>query len=155
MSPETGRGRVPPAAWGYFTRSFLPANVVDEKPRYWRMETDISLDDHPLGHCVIPAFVPSKTFSQNKTHHRDHLVPLKTFSWNKTPYRVYLVPSKTFSRNRISSFGGSYYLHIGLHTISRRKSAVWIEPRVAGYRSGGAPGCQLPGNNSAQRFPLR
>ena len=34
MLPETGCGRVPPAAWGYFARSFLPANVVDEKPRY-------------------------------------------------------------------------------------------------------------------------
>ncbi len=31
------------------------------------METDISLDDHPSGHCVIPAFVPSKTFPPSKT----------------------------------------------------------------------------------------
>ena len=76
------------------------ANVVNEKPRYWRMETDISLDDHPLGHCAIPAFVPSKTFSRNKTHHRVHLVPPKTFSWNKTPYKVHLVSYKTFSRNQ-------------------------------------------------------
>lgn len=90
------------------------------------METDISLDDHPLGHCVIPAFVPSKTFSRNKTHHRTHLVPLKTFSWNKIPYEVHLVPLKTFSRNQIAGLGGEYYLHIGLsHTISRRKSAAW------------------------------
>ena len=49
----------------------------------------------------------------------------KTFSWNKTPYEVRLVPSKTFSRNQIAGLGGAYYLHIGLHTISRRKSAAW------------------------------
>ena len=140
MSPETGRGRVPPSAWGYFARSFLPANVVNEKPRYWRMETDISLDDHPSGHCVIPVF----------------LFQLKRFFRNKTPYKVHLVPSKTFSRNQIAGLVGAYYQHIGLpHTISRRKSAVWIEPRGAGYHSGDAPGCPPPGNNSAQRFPLR
>ena len=155
MSPETGRGRVPPAAWGYFARSFLPANVVNEKPRYWRMETDISLDDHHLGHCVIPAFVPSKTFSRNKTHHRTHLVPLKTFSWNKMPYEVHLVPLKTFSRNQIAGLGGTCYLHIGLHTISRQKSAAWWAPRGAGCRSGDAPGCPPPGNNNALRFPPR
>lgn len=72
------------------------------------METDISLDDHPLGRCVIPAFVPSKTFS-----------------WNKMPYEVHLVPLKTFSRNQIAGLGGTCYLHIGLHTISRQKSAAW------------------------------
>ena len=32
MLPEMGCGRVPPAAWGYIARSFLPANVVNEKP---------------------------------------------------------------------------------------------------------------------------
>lgn len=66
------------------------ANVVNEKPRYWRMETNISLDDYPLGHCAIPAFVPSKTFS-----------------WNKTPYKVHLVLLKTFLRNQIAGLGGT------------------------------------------------
>ena len=34
--------------------------------------------------CVLRCnFVPSKTFSQNKTHKIVHLVPLKTFSRNK------------------------------------------------------------------------
>lgn len=73
------------------------------------METGISSEDLPLGHCAIPAFVPSKTFS-----------------WNKIPYEVHLVPLKTFSRNQIAGLGDAYYLHIGLpHTISRRKSAAW------------------------------
>lgn len=52
-------------------------------------------------------------------------VPSKTFSRNKMPYEVRLVLSKTFSRNQIAGFGGEYYLHIGQHTISRRKSAAW------------------------------
>lgn len=89
------------------------------------METDISMEDHPLGHCVIPVFVPIKTFFRNKTCCKALLVPLKTFSWNKMPYEVHLVPLKTFSRNQIAGLGGEYYLHIGLHTISRRKSAAW------------------------------
>lgn len=85
------------------------ANVVNEKPRYWGMKTGISSEDLPLGHCAIPAFVPSKTFSRNKT-----------------PYKVHLVLLKTFSQNQIAGPGGAYYLHIGLpHTISRRKSAAW------------------------------
>lgn len=142
MSPETGRGRVPPSAWGYFARSFLPADVVsriwvtwsmrivqrgERKTLIWGMETGISSEDHPppSGHCVIPVFVPSKTFSWNKTRHSAHLVPSKTFSWNKTPHKVHLVPLKTFSRNQIAGLGGAYYLHIGLHTISRRKSEAW------------------------------
>ena len=74
MSPETGRGRVLPAAWGYFARSFLPADVVNEKPRYWRMETGISSEDLPLGRCVIPAFVPLKRFRGTK-----HIIDLTWF----------------------------------------------------------------------------
>ncbi len=101
------------------------ADVVDENSDIGGMGTDRSLDDHPLGLCAIPAFVPSKTFSRNKTHHRAHLVPLKTFSWNQMPYEVHLVPLKTFLRNQIAGLGGAYYLHIGLHTISRWKSAAW------------------------------
>ena len=59
--------------------------------------------------CVLRCyFVPSKTFSRNKTHKIVHLVPLKTFS-----------------RNQIAGLGGTCYLHIGLHTISRQKSAAW------------------------------
>lgn len=57
------------------------------------METDISLDDHPSGHCVIPVFVPIKTFFRNKT-----------------PSKVHLVPLKTFLRNQISSFGSTWLM---------------------------------------------
>lgn len=71
-------------------RGRVPPDVVNENRPTWWTKTVI------LGEWK-PANVPSKTFS-----------------WNIMPYDVHLVPLKTFSQNQISSFGGEYYLHIGL-----------------------------------------
>ena len=47
-------------------------------------------------------FVPSKTFSRNKTPRQTHLVQIKTFSRNQTTMQAHSVQPKTFSRYKMN-----------------------------------------------------
>ena len=79
--------------------------------------------------CVLRCyFVPSKTFSRNKTPRQTHLVQIKTFSRNKTHPQAHSVPSKTFSRNQTSVPSISYTLSEQMRS-RYLKSSEW-EPNL-------------------------
>ena len=67
-------------------------------------------------------FVPSKTFSQNKTPRLTHLVQIKTFSRNQTTMHDGFVPPKTFSQYKMNHGKWIQQMNNQSQLISRKDS---------------------------------
>ena len=78
-------------------------------------------------------FVPSKTFSRNKTHLKTHLVQLKTFIWNE-------IVSGRRARLRLSAFLPGTWLM--LHHRTRRIQDCCCSPRRLHRRYLESRGCR-------------